>query len=104
MVFLQGIKCTIFVNQSTITNITSKVLEDGKLVIKSMETKDQGCFGIGNGCKSPYKQYQGFFDLEQVSQDNTNFLMAFHIWGHQKSLKMSSNVLLNPKCPAARKS
>jgi hypothetical protein len=31
-----------------ITNITSKFFEDGKLVMKSMETKDQGCLGIGH--------------------------------------------------------
>jgi hypothetical protein len=86
-----------------ITNIASKFFEDGKSVMKSMETEDQGCLGIGSGCRSPYG-CQGFFDLEQVSQDNTNSLTAFHIWGHQKSREMSSNVLLNPKCPAAEKS
>jgi hypothetical protein len=36
-----------------------------------MKTKNQGFLGIGSGCKSPYGRYRGFFDLEQVSQDNT---------------------------------
>jgi hypothetical protein len=72
--------------------------------MKSMETEDQGSIEIGSGCKSPYGRCRGFFDLEQVSQDNTNSLVAFHIWGHQKSQEMSSNVLLNPKCPAIGKS
>jgi hypothetical protein len=40
MVFVQGTKCAIFVSQSTITNIASKFLEDGKLVMKSIETED----------------------------------------------------------------
>jgi hypothetical protein len=70
-----------------ITNIASKFLEDGKSVMKSMETEDQGCFRIGSDYKSPYGRCQGFFDLEQVSQDNTNSLMAFHIWGHQNLKK-----------------
>jgi hypothetical protein len=103
MVFLQGTKCAIFVSQSMIINIASKFLEDGKLVMKSMETEDQGCFGIGSGCISPYGRCQGFFDLEQVSQDNTNSL-AFHIWSPKKSQEVSSNVLLNPKCPMVGKS
>jgi hypothetical protein len=69
-----------------------------------METEDQGCLGIGSGCKSPYGQCRGFFDLEQVLQDNTNSLTAFHIWSHQKSREMSSNVLLNPNYPTVGKS
>jgi hypothetical protein len=104
MVFLQGTKCAIFVSRSTITNIASEFLKDGKSVMKSIEIEDQGCLGIGSGCRSPYGQCQGFFNLEQVSQDNTNSLTDFHIWGHQKSQRMSSNVLLNPKCPTVEKS
>jgi hypothetical protein len=54
MVFLQGKKCTIFVSQSTITNIASKFFEDGKSVMKSMKTENQGCLGIGSGYRSLY--------------------------------------------------
>jgi hypothetical protein len=71
--------------------------------MKSMETEDQGCLGIGSGCRSLYGRCRGFFNLEQVSQDHTNSLTAFHIWGHQKSREMNSNVLLNPKCLAVGK-
>jgi hypothetical protein len=71
--------------------------------MKSMEIEDQGCLGIGSGCKNPYGRCRGFFDLEQVSHDNTNSFTAFHIWGHQKSQELSFNVLLNPKCPTAGK-
>jgi hypothetical protein len=73
--------------------MASKFLEDDKLVMKSMETKDQGCLGIGNGYRSSFGRCRGFFNLEQVSQDNTNSLTAFHIWGHQNSQEMNSNVL-----------
>jgi hypothetical protein len=52
MVFLQGTKCAIFVSQFTITNTTSKVSEDGKSMMKSLEKEDQGCIGISSGCKS----------------------------------------------------
>jgi hypothetical protein len=93
-----------FVSRSTITNIASKFLEDGKSLMKSMETEDQGCLRIGSGYRSLYRRCQGFFNLEQVSQDNTNSLTAFYILGYQKSQEMSSNVLLNSKCPMARKS
>jgi hypothetical protein len=54
--------------QSTITNIASKFLEDGKSVMKFMETKDQGCLGIGSGCISPYGRCRGFFDLHKITQ------------------------------------
>jgi hypothetical protein len=104
MVFLQGTKCAIFVGQSTITNIASKFFEDGKSVMESMEIEDRGCFGLGSGCRSPYGRCRGFFDLEQVSQDNTNFLMAFYSWGHQKSREINSNVFLKPKCHTVGKS
>jgi hypothetical protein len=50
---------------------------------------------LPSGCRSPYGRYRGFFNLQQVSQDNTNSLTAFHIWGHQKSREISSNILLN---------
>jgi hypothetical protein len=97
MVFLQGTKCAIFITESTITNIASKFFEDGNSMAKSMETEDQGCLGIGSGYENPYIQCQGFFDLEQVSQNNTNSLMAFHIWGHQKSREMNPKCFVEPK-------
>jgi hypothetical protein len=56
-----------FVSRSTITNIASKFLEDGKSLMKSMETEDQGCLRIGSGYRSLYRRCQGFFNLEQVS-------------------------------------
>jgi hypothetical protein len=69
-----------------------------------MEIEDQGRLRVVSGCRNPNRQCRGFFDFEKVSQDNTNSLTAFHIWGHQKSQEMNSNILLNPKCPAAGKS
>jgi hypothetical protein len=72
--------------------------------MKSMETEEQGCLGIGSGCRSLYGRCRGFFNLEQVSKNNTNSLTAFHIWGYQKSREMSSNVLLNLKYPTTGKS
>jgi hypothetical protein len=104
IVFLHGVKCAIFVSQSTITQMESKDADGGKSVIKSMDTQDYGCFGMGNGWKSPCGRSRGFFDLEQVSHESTKSLTAFHILGHRKSRDTSSNVLLNPKCPTAGRS
>jgi hypothetical protein len=55
MVFLQETKCTIFINQSTNAKIASKFLEDGKSIMKSMETEDQDFLGIDNGCQGCYR-------------------------------------------------
>ena len=45
-----------------------------------------------------------FMEQEQMSYVVTNSLTDFHICGHQKSLEISSMVLLKPKCPADGKS
>ena len=86
MIFLYGTKYAIFVNQSTIINITSKFNEDGKLVMKSVETKDQGCFRIGSGCRSPYRRCRGFFDLEQCHKI-TQILLQPSTFGATKNLE-----------------
>jgi hypothetical protein len=53
-VLLHGIKWAILVSRSTTTKIESKALELGRSVIKSIDIKDQGFFGIGSGRNNPY--------------------------------------------------
>jgi hypothetical protein len=53
-ILLQGIKWAIFVSWSTTTKIESKALELGRSMMKFIDIKDQGFFGIGNGHSNPY--------------------------------------------------
>jgi hypothetical protein len=50
---LVGMKCAIFLNQSTTTMIESNPLDGGKLTMKSMDTLSHGPSGIGNGRNNP---------------------------------------------------
>ena len=72
--------------------------------MKSMDMDVHGFFGISSGCNGPYGRCLGILEREQMSHIVTNSLTDFHICGHQKSLEISSMVLLKPKCPADGKS
>ena len=72
--------------------------------MKSMDMDVHGFFGISSGRNSPYGRCFGILEQEQMSHVVTNSLTNFHICGHQKSLEISSMVLLKPKCPADGKS
>ena len=72
--------------------------------MKSTNIDVHDFFGISNGCNSPYSQCLGILEREQMSHVVTNSLTDFYICGHQKSLEISSMVLLKPKCPADGKS
>ena len=52
-VFLQGIKCAIFVRQSTTMRMLSNDFDGGRSIKKSIDTEDHGRLGIGNDYKSP---------------------------------------------------
>ena len=99
-VLLYGIKWIILVKRSTTTKIESKLLDNGRSTMKSMEVEDHGFSG---GCNNPYGQCRGIFNLEQMSHVVTYSLTDFYIYGHQKSWDMSFMVLLQSKCPATRK-
>jgi hypothetical protein len=53
----QGVKCLSLVRQSTTTQIASKPLEVGNLVIISMKISCQGHSGIGKGWRTPYGKW-----------------------------------------------
>ena len=72
--------------------------------MKSMDMDVHGFFEISSGHNSPYGRCLGILELEQMSHVVTNSLTDFHICGHQKSLEISSMVLLKPKCPTNEKS
>ena len=95
-VFLQGIKCAIFVSRSITTKMQSNEFDGGRSVMKSIETEDHGWRGIGNDSRSSYRRCRGVLDLEQTSQERTNSLTSFQVAGYQKSREMSFKVLLNP--------
>jgi hypothetical protein len=48
-----GMKCLIFVNLSTTTQITSWPLKLGKLVTKSIVMSFLGCLGVGSRYRTP---------------------------------------------------
>ena len=70
----------------------------------SMDIDVHGFFGISSRHNSSYSRCLGILEREQMSHVVTNSLTDFHICGHQKSLEISSMVLLKPKCPADGKS
>ena len=72
--------------------------------MKSMDMDVHGFFGISSNRNSPYGQCLGILEQEQISYVVTNSLTDFHICGHQKSLEISSMVLLKPKCSTDGKS
>jgi len=63
IVFFYRIKCVIFVGWSTIMYMVLKKLDGDKSMLKSMKIKNINWFGIGNDCKSLYRQCRGFFDV-----------------------------------------
>ena len=72
--------------------------------MKSMDMDVHGFFGISSNRNSLYNRFLGILEWEQMSHVVTNSLIDFRICGHQKSLEISSMVLLKPKCPADGKS
>jgi hypothetical protein len=50
---LVGMKCAILQNRSTTTMMASKLLDGGKLTMKSMNALSHGPFGMGNGPNNP---------------------------------------------------
>jgi len=80
---LHGMKWTMFVKQSTTTNMESNKLESGKSMMKSMEIEDHGVEGMGNGWRSSYGWWWRFFAQTQTAQDPTNSFTYFQSCGHQ---------------------
>jgi hypothetical protein len=71
IVFLQGIKCDIFVKRSTTTRIESNLFEIGRPVIKSINRDVQGLLGICSGFKSPCGRWRIHLVQKQILQDLT---------------------------------
>ncbi len=69
--------------QSTTAKMELNELDHGRSTMKSMGIENHGEVGIGNGWKSPWRQWWGFFTQAQTSQKPTNPFTNFQNYGYQ---------------------
>jgi hypothetical protein len=67
--------------------------------MNSIEIDYRGFLGTRSGCNKPYGRCCGAFACGHISHMQMNFFINFHMCGHQKSLEISSMLLLTPKYP-----
>ena len=84
ILFWIGIKCTLLVNRSTMTQVESTLCAVlGSFVIKSIVMSSHFHTGIYNGCILPWGRWCSALIFLQVKHRSTNHTISRFMQGHQ---------------------
>ena len=96
----QGKNSAILVYLSTTTIMESKPQQEGKPLIKSTDTEDQGEVACCKGCRRPWGFSREGLVKAQIAQPRRNFLTWGQIPFHENSRVIRLISLVRPMWPA----